>query len=111
MKDTKMDVPIVKKFTRVKNAPLHKSHVLRVKELIITPLSVNFFIVTQQVVPHQKEEMKKAIQELKEAPVKKKKKDISHIQCFRCRNMGHYANMRSEEHRVGKECRSRWSPY
>ena len=37
--------------------------------------------------------MKKAIQELKEAPVKKKEKDISHIQCFRCRNMGHYANM------------------
>ena len=24
---------------------------------------------------------------------------------------GHYAGIRSEERRVGKECRSRWSPY
>ena len=38
MKDTKMDVPIVKKFTGVKNVPLLKSHVLCVKELIITRL-------------------------------------------------------------------------
>src|SRR4051812_2405666 len=34
--------PYCEEITRVKNAPLHKSHVLRVKELIITPLSVNF---------------------------------------------------------------------
>ena len=25
--------------------------------------------------------------------------------------VAHYINMRSEERRVGKECRSRWSPY
>jgi hypothetical protein len=37
--------------------------------------------------------MKKVTQELKEAPVKKKKKDISQVQCFWCRNMGHYSNM------------------
>jgi hypothetical protein len=41
-KDTKMDVPIVKQFTAVKNIPPLKSHVLCVKELIITPLSVDF---------------------------------------------------------------------
>src|SRR3954463_1439278 len=40
--DTKMVVPVVRKFTWVKNVPLLKSHVLFVKELIITPLSVNF---------------------------------------------------------------------
>src|ERR1041384_5302100 len=57
------------------------------------PAQCPFFIVTQQVVQHQKEEMKKAIQELKEAPVKKKKKDLSHIHCFQCRNMGHYRDM------------------
>src|SRR2546430_11510687 len=26
-------------------------------------------------------------------------------------SMDHYGQMRSEERRVGKECRSRWSPY
>ena len=41
-KDTKMDVPIVRKVTWVRNVPLLKSHVLCVKERIITPLSVNF---------------------------------------------------------------------
>src|SRR4051812_9509966 len=57
------------------------------------PAQCRIFIMTQQVIQHQKEGMKKAIQELKEAPVKKIKNDISQIQCYRCRNMGHYANM------------------
>src|ERR1041384_6560481 len=57
------------------------------------PAQCQFFIVTQQVVQHQKEERRKAIQEFKEAPVKKKKKDISCIHFFRCRNMGHYRDM------------------
>ena len=57
------------------------------------PAQCQFFIVTQQVVQHQKEGKKKVIQELKEAPVKKKKKDISCIHFFRCRNMGHYRDM------------------
>src|ERR1041384_1724163 len=46
------------------------------------PAQCQFFIVTQQVVQHQKEGMKKAIQEFKGAPVKKKKKYLSRVQCF-----------------------------
>ena len=58
------------------------------------PAQCQFFIMTQQVSQHQKEGMKKIIQELKEAPVRKKKqKDLSQIECYRCRNMGHYNNM------------------
>src|ERR1041384_4122227 len=56
------------------------------------PAPCQFFIVTQQVVQHQKEEMKKAIQELKEALVMKKIKDLSQIECYRCRNLGHYSS-------------------
>ena len=57
------------------------------------PAQCQIFIMTQQVSQHQKEGMKKIIQEFREAPVRKKMKDISQIQCFRCMNMGHYANM------------------
>ena len=57
------------------------------------PAQCRFFIVTQQVIQHQKEGMKKVIQELKETPERKKMMDISQIQCYRCRNMGHYSNM------------------
>ena len=31
--------------------------------------------------------------------------------CVNCHIMGPYYATRSEERRVGKECRSRWSPY
>ena len=44
--------------------------------------------------------------------------DVSYCHCEQCRKMtGHYMAScqvkrdRSEERRVGKECRSRWSPY
>ena len=57
------------------------------------PAQCQFFIMTQQVIQQQKEGMKRIIQEFKDAPVKKKKKDLSELQCYRCRNMGHYANM------------------
>ena len=33
------------------------------------------------------------------------------IKCFIIRSLDFIAVMRSEERRVGKECRSRWSPY
>ena len=49
---------------------------------------------TQRTVNLKKKEvMKKVIQELKEASMMKKKKDISQIWCYRCRDMGHYTDM------------------
>ena len=37
--------------------------------------------------------------------------DIRHDVCSTCTIYANYAERRSEERRVGKECRSRWSPY
>ena len=37
--------------------------------------------------------MKKIIQEFKEAPMKKKRKDLSELKCYQCKKKGHYTNM------------------
>ena len=57
------------------------------------PVQCHLYTMTQQVIQQQKEWMKKIIQEFKEAPVEEERKNLSEIQCYRCRNMGHYANM------------------
>ena len=36
---------------------------------------------------------------------------IQYLQQFDNKILNHYGALRSEERRVGKECRSRWSPY
>ena len=44
--------------------------------------------------------------ELLWSPLSKTKDDFKHLGM-----LSYYKNSRSEERRVGKECRSRWSPY
>ena len=49
------------------------------------------------------------LQEEFAAEFRKEYKDKDHCPCLKaCR---YHGNCRSEERRVGKECRSRWSPY
>ena len=48
-----------------------------------------------------------------EEPPKNREVHHDHDDCFEGKKIEkkHWENGRSEERRVGKECRSRWSPY